>query len=467
MAPDAIFSELPLGTPSPPVATSKPAPSFRNNFAARFLADSYGLATSLIAATLTARVLGPSGRGYYASLTLLSLLFAQIFSAGLGEAAVVLPGLGRATAKTAFASTTAMIVPLSIIGAVFCIVIGSVTLRIRTRADVIALVLAGLLVLLNTCSNTFAWFLASRERLVLVSLLTILSATVATASLYVLIVVLNLGTAGAILASVVGIAATLLALALVLPREGISLRAKWNREYLRTAARFGMALQFSNILVQMTGRLDLLFVYRIAGAAPAGMYSVALTVGALVGSVPIAIAYAFFPRLPKLEEDEARALAASLFRAGAVAALFCAVALALIAPFAFPLVFGSAYDAALVPTLLLLPGGVLWSAQWILCRAAAARHAPQSLLVSFALSFFVMIVLDLVLISPFGMIGAASASVIGSATGFLLSLVYFLRSGQSWRLLVPRPADVVALLTTLRRLLASIRPQQVRTATNE
>jgi len=432
-------------------------PSFRNNLAARLVSDTYGLATSLLAATITARVLGPSGRGYYASLVLLSVLFVQVFNAGLGEAAIVLPGRSRTTFQSAVSPTVAIVVPLSVAGAFAFVLTGSLALHAVTVNERVALGVGGMLVLFNTFATTIAWFLVAREKLVLLALITMASVTTTTISLYVLMVLFPLGAAGAMLASLIGCAAILVPLLAVLQREGISFKPIWNRNYLRSAVRFGAAVQVSNLLVQMTGRLDLIFVYRIAGSAPAGLYSIALTIGALVGSIPIALAFASFPRLPKVTDEEAPLLIAKLVRTGVAAALLCATFLAASTTFFLPLVFGSAYRGAVAPTLILVPAGVLWSAQWILCRALAARGVPRPLFLSFAASFLVMVGLDLILIGPFGINGAAFASSISSGVGFVVALAYYLRTGGAWGRLVPRLGDVKVIVMNLRQMAAGAR----------
>ena len=432
-------------------------PSLRNNFTAGFLSDAYGVAASLVATLLTARALGPSGRGYYASVVLLSVLFTQLFDAGLGEATIVLPARGRSSYPAAVAATMAVIIPLGIVGAVACVLTGVVTLDVVTANEWTALALAGVLVLFNACSNTLAWFLVSREKLVLVASMTAVSTTVITASIWGFVAVLDLQAAGAVLASVVGAVVVLAALLWFLPREGVSLKPAWDGRYLASAVRFGTTIQFSNLLVQIAGRLDLLVVYQIAGAASAGMYSVALALGALVGIVPIAISYASFPRLPTLTEEEHRALTASLFRAGIAAAITCSIGLGVLVPVAIPFLFGSAYNGAIGPALVLLPAGVLWSGQWILCRAAAAREFPKPLLISFAASVGVMVVLDLLLVGPFGTLGAAMAALISSGVGLVIAVAYLLRSGWPWRPFVPSVGDWVLLVATVRQMVTSVR----------
>ncbi len=431
--------------------------SFRNNLAARLAADTYGLASSLLAATISARVLGPSGRGYYASLVLLSVLFAQLFNAGLGEAVIVSVGRGEAKLRTAVSATMAATLPLSLVGAVASVVTGAAVLKPESLNDNLALLVAGLVVFLNTLGNSVSWILVSQERIVLLAILNIASSSTITLAMYGLVAVMRLQASGAMLASCLGAVALLLPLLVALTRSGLTLRPKWNSGYLRAAVRFGAVVQLANLLVQMTGRLDLILVYRIASPAAAGRYSVALTLGALVASIPMAIAFASFPRLPKLTDVEAPVVIAGLFRVGVVASVVCALTLAASSPFLVPLVFGAEYRGAIAPSLLLLPGGVLWSGQWILCRAAAARGRPRPLFVSFLGSFLLMLVLDLVLIGPLGINGAATASLVSSAAGFVVAVVYHLTSGGNGRHLVPRPRDAARLVKTVREMVASAR----------
>ncbi|MDQ6945392.1 MAG: oligosaccharide flippase family protein, partial [Actinomycetota bacterium] len=380
-------------------------PSFRNNLAARLVSDTYSLATSLIAATITARVLGPSGRGYYASLVLLSVIFVQMFNAGLGEAAVVLAGRGRTSLQAAVSATVSLVIPLSIAGGVVFVGTGALVLHAGSLNAQVALVVGGVLVMCNTFATTIAWFLVSREKLVSLAIFTIGSVTTTTVGLYALVALVHLQTSGAMLAALLGCVVMLVPLLRVLTRSGISFRPAWDGNYLRSAVRFGAALQVSNLLVQMTARLDLIFVYRISGSSAAGLYSIALTVGALVGSIPIAIAFASFPRLPRLTDDEAPGVIAGLFRTGVAAAILCALLLGGLSPFLLPFAFGPAYRSAIEPTLILIPAGVLWSAQWILSRAMASRGVSRPLVFSFSASFALMVALDLILISPFGISG--------------------------------------------------------------
>lgn len=446
--------QTPSGPFEPPGVGPAPAlPSLRRNSLARLVGDLLGIGFALVAATVAARLLGPAGKGYYSSLLLLGGLMIQLFSAGLGEAAIVLAGRGQATLARAVSGTMAALVPLSMVAGLVFWATATAVLESAEPDRGAAVAFGSVLVFLNTGYTTVVAFLIAKERLVVVAVISVASAASATATLWYFLAVRGDGVGAAMLAAVIGAVVGLAATLAVLRRASVSLRPRLARDYLPAAFRLGAALQVSNLLVLLTARLDLLLVYRFSGASEAGGYSVALTIGALVGSVPIAVSYASFPRLAMLEEAQARALTRQVVRVGMAAAISAGAVLAAASPFVIPLAFGSEYSPAVVPTLILIPAGILWSGQWLLCRAAAARGVPRPLLLSFAASFLAMLVLDLMLIGPFGAEGAAVAAAVAPALGLVVALRYYRGLGDDMRGFLPRPADFSAFVATVRQML--------------
>ncbi len=447
-----------LGHPRPTAASpglqsdARRRPSLRSNSFARLFSDVSALGLALAASTITARLLGPSGKGYYSTLVLLGGIFVVLFSAGLGEAAIILAGQGKAMITTAVSATMLATFGLSLAGGVTFVLVALAVLGADTANQRVAVLLGGLLTAVNVHYNTLVGFLLSQERVVAVAGLAIAAAACTTAALPVLIAGVPLGIAGAVLASVLGSGAALVATVVLVRRSNLPMRPRWVRGYLRSALPYGFSLQVSNLLVMMTARLDLVLLFRLADAFQAGGYSVALTIGTTVATVPTALSYASFPRLAVLNDEESERLVGQLFRVGIVAAVLAGATVAVLTPTAIPLVFGPEYRGAIVPTLLLIPGGVMFSGQWILCRAAAARGNTRPLLVSFVASCTTMVALDLVMIAPWRSIGAALASLIASGVGLWVSLGSYRRSGGRLATLVPRSTDVAAFVGALRRL---------------
>lgn len=426
------------------------APSLKGNSVARLVSDVWALLMSLVAATVTARLLGPSGKGFYSTLVLLAAVFMQLFGAGLGEAAVVFGNSGRFPLRRAVGAAMTPILPFSVIGAVAFAVGAGLILRPHTSEDHLAILFGGALVGVMILYIAAGWFLLAQERVVWLAVLATVMATLTTGGLWLFMAVAHLGSAGAVLGTLVAGTTVLIASAVLLHRVNLLPRPGWVRGFLRPAVRFGAQLQLSDLLVTLTGRLDLVLVYRLRDSTTAGSYSVALTIGALVAMVPIVIAYVVYPRLARIDEVEARRITTQAFRLGMVFAAGIAGALALLTPLAVPAIFGSAYRGATVPTLVLLPGGVLMSGQWLLCRAAAARGKPKALSMSFLASFVTMIALDFLLIPSFGAVGAAIGALASSIVGIGISFYYYVRWGWQISSFMPNGSDVDLLMSTMR-----------------
>lgn len=437
-------------------------PSLGANSAARLASEFYGFATSLITAALTARILGPSGKGFYSTLMLLSVLLVQLFNAGLGEAAIVLVGRGKATLDTATTATTSALLPLGVVGAVVFFLLGSVTMEVTTSDERNALVLASVLVLLNVASTTMVWYLVLLERILLVAAFTAISATVTVFSLSFMLTLTDLRVSGGVLASLLACSTTLAGVLLFLRRGDVHLRPVWNSQYLRSALRLCAALQVSNLLVQVAGRLDLIVLYRLTDSAAAGRYSIALTIGTLVTSIPTAIAFAAFPRLAQLEEAEARVLTAKTFRMGIAAAFAMALLFAVSVSTLIPAVFGRDYEGAVAPSMFLIAGAMFWSGQWVLCRAAAARGKPKALFASFTANFLTMLILDLALIPSMEEVGAGIATLVASVVGLVVACLLYPWHGERLGDFVPRAADVRESALLVRRVLSVVPGRQPR-----
>ncbi len=441
-----------------PGERGRPA-SLGRNSAARFIADLLGVILCLAGSIIAARGLGPDGKGVYSSMTFLASIVVHAAMLGLGDAAIVMVGQRRWTLQHAVSATMAAGACSSLAGmAVFWVtamVLFSGDWAEARSAAVIACV--GIPPLLFF--HLFTYVMAAQERIVASSFSMVVSWAGTTLGLWLFVVAFSLEVPGGVLGTVFGFALAAALGAGLVVRSGLSLRPAWDRSYLSAAVRYGVTVGASSLVTVLFLRTDLLLTYALAGSGPAGQYSVALTAATIVTLLPMAIAYATFPRLAQLDDVEAVALTARACRVATTAAVGGALFLLATVPTLIPLFFGEAFRPAVGPALLLLPGSVVWSVQWVLCRAEAARGRPALILLSFGLSLVVMCGLDLLLIPAFGTTGAALAAVCAQAFGLVLSVVAYRRSPH-WpvplRRLVPGIRDVRDLLAITRQLVPSV-----------
>ncbi len=418
--------------------------SLRTSSVARFLADSSALVFGVLGGVITARWLGPSGKGLFSSLTFLAALVMQAGSLGLGDAAIVMVGQRKARLQEAVSVTVALTLCSAAVGTV--VFWSGAMLWFRHDLDAVrsAILVASLGFPVSLFGYVLSFMLSARQMLVANSLVLGTTSAATALGLVLFVAVVPLGITGGAIAGVFGAAAGMAVGFVLLTRAGLSLRPRWKPEYVGAALRYGISVEASYLVTVMFLRVDLLFAYALAGSAAAGQYSVALTISALVALLPIAMSHATFPRLANVANEEANDLTGQVCRYGVAAAVVAAALLALVTPVAVPLLFGQDFVPAVPPTLILLGGGVLWATQWIVCRAAAARGRPGLLLGSFGLGLVVMVALDYLLIPRIGITGAALAALAGPAAGLVLALIGYHRSpwwDRPLTVFVPRPTD--------------------------
>ncbi len=441
-----------VGPPEGP-AHAFPRPSLSSGSAARFVAEGAGLVLGAAAATLTARWLGPSTKGTLAALMFLAGLLAQACLLGLPDAAMVRIGRGVASVQQALACTLGGTVLASLAGAAVLLAYAQLQLPLEEALVRAAVVVACASLPLSVAATTLLIILNAQERVVLSSgIFFAMTATTASATV-VFVGPLQLSVLGGALGTLLGSVSGLVIAATLLRRDGLHFRPRIELAYLRPALRFGLRVQVSYVLTVAVARLDLLLVYFMAGRSEAGIYSVALTFGTLSGTVGAALSYAAFPRLSQLTAEGAHELTAHLVRAGLAAALAVAAVLTAVLPLFIRVALGPSYEPATVPAMLLLFGGVLWTGQWVLARAHAARGDPSLLFTSFLANLGTMLVLDVALIPLWNSVGAAIASVAGPAVGLFASVRgHQSRAGRPLSELLPRRDDVQLFASFVRRL---------------
>lgn len=449
----ALTGEEPADT-SP--APGSPTPSLARNAGARLVADLSTFVFGAIGAVVTARWLGPSGRGIVTALGFISMIFIAVASMGLTDAAVVMVGRRNISMSAALRTNLGFAGLSGAAAAMACLTLAALQVGPDSFEIWLAVGMAALAVPIGTIQGILAGGLMMTERIVDASLVIALASLSTLFATCILVIPLSLGILGAVGAMTIG-AVTGVVLATALLRRDFKIVPSWDFEYLRPAVKYGAKVQASHLVTLMAGRLDLLIAFSLLGEASAGQYSIALTVASVVVLGPFALAYATFPRLAYVEAAEVTGLTLLIWRRAVMAALLVALTLALICPFGIPLLFGDRFTPAVTPSLILIAGALFTSGQWTLARAVASRGSPELLLHSFGLSLILMVGLDFALMPPFDLVGAAVASAVSSLAGLMLCIRHYHRNeALPLSALRPRASDLPELIADSSRLFRTL-----------
>lgn len=411
--------------------------------------------TALMVATtvLSARFLGPEGKGVLSLLILIPILGVTFGRCGLGNAVIYY------APKTPL---SALAVNGLALNCVLGVLVALLTLPIvfLLKQSVFRAIPSSWLVAM--CALIFFYFIYDFIIYLLVAQYRILARNLLVLffplAYFVLLVILVGFKGGKVkgaiaawsLTLLISSAAALVLLGLMVGRPAARLDFPLMKKLLTFGLKshWGMTMEFLNY------RADFFMVGLLANPASVGLYSAAVNTAEVSWKFPDAVKVIFMPAVARKSPVQAGEFIPKICRV-----LFFSVTV-LCVPFALgrkPLIlffFGKAFLPAERAFLILLPGFVAFVVWKILAYGLMVQGHPQKYSWTAALAFLTMIALDVALIPRIGIEGAALASTVAYllATG-AVAVLYRRANPCSWRdLLIPRREDFIVVLDYLKGL---------------
>jgi O-antigen/teichoic acid export membrane protein len=416
------------------------------------------LAVGFVSSILVARWLGPADRGLLAVVTITAEIVVAV--AGIGLTNAVAFYVSRKDARYGAVLGNSLLY-----GAALALVLVPTFVLLReelarllsdSRGEV-AWALCGLLVpliFLEWCTQNQ---LFGRLRFGLYNAV-VVSARLAYVALAVLLVgVAGYGVGGAVVASM-GASATVIvaSLAVVLRDARVSVDLRLLREMIGYGARVAVGWIFD----LLNSRVDVLLLQVLTGLTAVGFYVIAQIVAELTLAFATAIQATVLTLTARSEGEPTQAdTTISSLRHQT---LLTAASIALIAvagPLLIHFGYGSAFDDAITPMLILLVGMLPLGAGAVVTGNLRGRGRPGTASTIAGATVCVTLLLGLLLIPPFGVHGAALASV-GAYTFYgVVGVVTLSRlSGLGVRtLVVPTGVELEAYRRAGRRGWSAVR----------
>lgn len=220
----------------------------------------------------------------------------------------------------------------------------------------------------------------------------------------------------------------------------------------RSMLAYGARQWFGSLAGVLLARLDQLLINPLAGAWELGLYVVAVSLADLVLVVNNALREVVFSMESKGPRGERIATAA---RISTAAALVTGAGIVILGIWMIPVLFGPGFETAWPVTAILVLGAVLGNPGSLAGTGLAAAGRPELRSWSLVAGALVNVVLVLVLVPPFGAVGAAFATMGGSVTAASGNLLFTTRllGTRPADFLVWRASDVALLCSQVQRIL--------------
>lgn len=280
--------------------------------------------------------------------------------------------------------------------------------------------------------------------------LAVLSKLVLLAAVVALVLVGGLGVEGGLLAMIAGelvLIAGPLALLLRVSRPKVDL------SLFKATASYGSRVQVGTIFQIVNYRMDVIVAQFFLPLRVVGLYVVAQAMAELVVTVSHSFGTSILPLVSHYEgTEEQRSTTISAIRHHGVIAAVGTAGNAFFGPLVIFFAYGPGFHGAIVPMLILLPGMWFLGTGTVVGGDLRGRGRPGLASLVAGIAVLVTIALDLALIPPFGITGAALASVAAYSVFGIVSLVVL-----SWVSATPVRTLVVPSVADLRRYPSAIR----------
>lgn len=208
---------------------------------------------------------------------------------------------------------------------------------------------------------------------------------------------------------------------------------RFPRQMVRPATSYGIKNYFANLFMFFNYRLDTFFVNFYNGPVDVGQYSTGVGVAELIWYIPNAISSALFPKSSSMSKDTSTRLTAQVCRQSLVVAAVLTALSALAGPLLIPFFYGIDFLPSVKPFLFLLPGIMGITLSKIISANLAGIGLPQYATYASGITVIITVILDILLIPPYGIGGAAIASTIAYLLSAALMVMWFSREANiSW-----------------------------------
>lgn len=419
---------------------------FKGRVALTLLARSAALGLGLVSSVLTARFLGPDGRGLLATLSVVTGLALQFGNPGLHTGNVYF--VSRQPHRTAAVLGNTLVVSWA--AGILCGLLAIGTVLVRPD------LFPGMplsLILITAAALPFHFMillyqntLLGQGEVALFNLLETGNKIVTFALLAAWLVLFAGGAPGAVLLfaalAVLNGAVSALACARRTP-----FRPSFDAALFRDMVRYGGRVYLACLFAFLVIRSDLLLVNYFLGTAAAGVYSIAVQISDALLLLPVTIGMILLPRVAAAEAGAGVEVTARILRHTALMMAGIVIAAAILAGPVVRIFYGAPFEGASLATLCLLPGIWALGLNGVLMNHFAGRGMPPVTLYAPLLGLLVNVGLNLVVVPRYGIAGAAATSSLAYALMLALSLAAFMKSGRiGWRRSLVVRADEISAL---------------------
>ena len=383
---------------------------------------------SFISSIVVARVLGPEQRGVFNYLIIVISFLIPIFSLGFGSGIIYNVSSKKYLPKDIFYSVIFIALLIGIIVCFLLIHLKNMNFLGSVGNQLGNFEFVGLLVCVLL---SFIFFFLSRilygaSNFKYINLLTLIQGILNPILLLILVGYVGLKLYGAVISMmIVNLVITFIIVFIFLKRYS-SVR-KFNLEFVKDTAKYGIKSWMGDIAVQANVRLDQMILGAISKPSSLGIYSISVFLAELIWLLPDAVGPVLFNKIASinsLEEQEVltKRISRILLFIATVSSFFLIIFVCYII---IPFGYGDEYSKSIVPFLILIPGTIFYILAKVITKILSGTGNIAMTSKATVSGSIISILFYFILIPKYDIVGAAIASSIGYISISMICLFFF------------------------------------------
>ena len=402
---------------------------FPKNSFITFLAEIFILIFGLAISIITARILGPEGKGIYSLTILIPSLMLIFANPGLDSSNIYFLGSKRYKIQEIVSNSLSLAL---LIGLFLIIVFLGVSyfdfFKKFIHTNQISLPYMWMIVLiipLYVLSNFFKNIIRGKGDILNYNKLGIFEGAVQLIAVIIFLLILKKSIFGAIIAYVLTIVFTS-GFAVFLIKKMAKIRFSLNKKFLKESFTYGIQVYFANTISYLNYRLDMFLIALYLVPSAVGIYSITVGVAERLFIVPKALATVLFPKISSLNNIAANEFTPKIIRHTFFIMTISSLLLIFLAAPMIKTLFGEGFLPAVTPLIILLPGIIAFGISGVLAADLAGRGKPRFAVYASFAALIVNISFNIIFIPRWGISGSAFASTVAYVVDTFIILTAFL-----------------------------------------
>ncbi len=383
------------------------------------------IVVSFGASVVTARLLGPAGKGQLSVILLAPTLLMNLGGLAITSSNVFLIGRRKPKLNEIFWNSTLFSIVLGILLILIFLIFRPWLDSFFRNADPVLITIA-LATVPFSLFYVYGIFIPLGERKVVAyNILKVIEPVVYFMALVIFIWILKLEIIGGLVAYIFGILGGCIAL-LVYAKRHIPLKFQLNLKLIKEGCVYGAKCHVESAAWFFIRRISVLLINKYMEPKDVGWYVVAVALSEALWHLPMSISTVLFPEIcSKHNACNQKEMASRVCRNSIFILVVSAIILGAFAYLLINFFYGREYSPSINALLLLLPGSVLLGAMLVLSTYMRGINRPMVASLIACAMLVCTVITNIILIPLMGIYGAALSLSVTAAIGFVLIVVIY------------------------------------------